>query len=143
MRIPTQGEYETATAALAAYKAFCKPYVQRNGWTVIPAKAPRPLVNGEEMSTDQVNAYSTTVEIFELNRDKPAAFSAYVQFPRNGVTTWTGEEVGIVCDVGHWHRNNLGARWRSLRVRAAWGAVYHGREYDSRQLVNLRKAKHA
>lgn len=143
MRIPSQTEYETAKAALAAYEAFAKPYVQRNGWTAIPADAPRPVFDGEELTTDRVNAYSTIVELFELDRDKPDAFSAYVQFPRNSVTTWTGEEVGIVCDRGAWHRNNFGARWRSLNVRAAWGAVYHGREYDSRQLVNLRRSRAA
>ena len=139
MRSPNQAEYETAKAALAVYAEFSKPYVQRNGWTVIPADAPRPAFEGVYLSSDRINAYSTTVELFELARDKPEKFSAYVQSPRNAITTWTGEEIGVVCDCGAWHRNNMGARWRSLRIRAAWGAVYHGREYDSRQLVNLRR----
>lgn len=141
MRIPSQAAYDTAKAALAVYADFSKPYLQRNGWTVIPADAPRPVFEGEELTTDRINAYSTDVEVFELARDKPEKFSAYVSFPRNGVTTWTGEEVGVVCDKGEWRRNNMGARWRSLRVRSAWGAVYYGREYDSRQLVNLRRSR--
>jgi hypothetical protein len=141
MRIPSQSEYQTAKAALAVYADYCKPYLQRNGWTVIPADAPRPRFEGAEMSTDQINAFSTTVELFELDRDKPAAFSAYVSFPRNGVTTWTGEEIGTVCNIGDWRRNNMGGKWRSIRVRSAWGAVYHGREYDSRQLINLRLSR--
>ena len=140
MRIPSLAEYETAKTALAVYAEFSKPYIQRNGWTVIPADAPRPVFGGEELSTDKINAYSTTVELFDLAHDRPEKFSAYVQFPRNAITTWTGEEIGFVCNKGAWHTNNFGARWRSIRVRAAWGAVYNGREYDNRQLINLRRA---
>lgn len=141
MNIPSETAYATAKTALSAYNAYCVPYIQKNGWTSIPADAPRFVFEGEVVTTDAINAYSTTVELFELARDKPEKFSAYVQFPRAAVTTWTGEEVGLVCDKGNWTRNNFGARSRSIRVRAAWGAVYYGREYDSRQFVNLRRVK--
>lgn len=143
MRTPSPSDYDTAKAALAVYERFCEPYIQRNGWTVIPADAPRPVFAGETLTTDRINAYSTIVELFELQRDKPNRFSAYVQFPRNAVTTWTGEEIGLAIDTGAWHRNNLGARWRTVRVRAAFGGIYQGREYDSRQLVNFRRLKRA
>ena len=56
MRIPTETEYATAKAALAVYADFSKPYVQRNGWTVIPADAPRPTFDGAPLDTDRVNA---------------------------------------------------------------------------------------
>lgn len=46
MRIPSETEYETAKAARTAYDAFAAPYLQRNGWTVIPADAPRPIFQG-------------------------------------------------------------------------------------------------
>ena len=141
MRIPSQTDYDRAKAALAAYAEFCKPYVQKNGWTVIPADALRPSFEGVELTTDKVNAFSTDVELFELDRDKPEKLSAYVAAPHDRVTTWTGEQIGLVCYAGSWHRNNMGARWRSLRVRSAWGAIYHGREYDSRDLVNLRRSR--
>ena len=140
MRIPTETEYATAKAALAVYADFSKPYVQRNGWTVIPADAPRPTFDGTPLDTDRVNAFSTTVELFEFDRDRPEKFSAYLSDGVD-VTTWTGEIVGYVSDRGAWHRNNFGARWRSIHVQSAWGAVYSGREYDSRQLVNLKRMR--
>lgn len=143
MRIPTHAEYSHAQAALAAYREFSKPYLQRNGWTVIPADAPRPVFEGVELTTDAINVCSTNVELFEFNRDRPDKLSAYVTFPRNSVTTWTGEEIGIVIDKGHWNRNNFGARWRTVKMRSDWGDLYSGREYDSRQLVNFKRLVHA
>lgn len=143
MRQVTAEQNATARAAIAAYREFSKPYVQRNGWTVIPADAPRPLFDGVELTTDRINAFSTDAELYSLATEKPDAFTAYVHFPRNGITTWTGEEVGFVVDRGAWNRNNFGGRWRQVRVRAAWGAIYAGREYDSRQCVNFRRLKAA
>jgi hypothetical protein len=144
MRIPTATEFEKAQRALEAYAAFSAQYVQKNGWTVIPADAPRPAFEGEELSTDAVNAYSTTVELYRLATDKPDRFSAYMVDRKDkapSLTTWTGETIGAVKETGPWNRNNFGARWRSVRVRADWGGVYYGREYDNRQLVNFRRAK--
>lgn len=85
------------------------------------------------------------VELFELHRDKPEHFSAYstVEDGCYSVTTWMGDSLGRVVFVGLWHRNNLGAKWRVLHVRADWGGVYSGREYKSRQLVNFRRLKQA
>lgn len=134
MRQVTQAEYDTSKAAAAAYREFCKLYVQKNGWTVIPANVTRPI------DTDAINAHSTNVELFELQRDQPAKFGGYV-LDSTGVTSWTGEQIGKVLHRGHWHRNNFGGRWRSIDVRADWGGNYHGREYDSRQFVNLQRKK--
>lgn len=157
MRIPSLSDYETARAALAVYAEFSKAYLRPNGWTVIPADAPRPSFNGSPLTSDAVNAYSTTAELFELATERPERFSAYacesdrqqrdatnyVAYRHRNLTTWTGESVGSITFTGPWHRNNLGGKWRPIRVRADWGGEYYGREYDSRQLVNLRRAKRA
>lgn len=79
------------------------------------------------------NAMRGRVELFELHRDKPAAFSAYVVGGK--VTTWMGDVVGEITN-----RSTLGKgwTWRSVTVRSAWGTIYRGREYASMQLINLR-----
>lgn len=143
MRKVTQTEYETAKRALAAYQDYCKPYVQKNGWTVIPKDAPRFVFEGDAIETDAINAHTTNVELFELERDMPERISAYVVIDntRSHVTTWTGEVIGRVTHERNWHRNNLGGRWRQVTIRSDWGHVYSGREYDSRQFVNFRRAK--
>jgi hypothetical protein len=152
MRQVTQQEYDTALAASAVYRDFCKPYVQKNGWTVIPPDAPKPTFNGAVLD---INVHSTNIELFELQRDKPEKFSAYVQEPtapqrdqtnflalrRSTVTTWTGEPIGEVVLTGVWHVNNFGGKWRQLAIRTDWNMIYTGREYDSRQFVNFRRQK--
>ncbi len=138
MRKVTQAEYELGKAALALYQEFSKPYVQKNGWTVTPVDAPdRPF------TCDEINAHSTNVELFELERDCPGKFTAYASVSniRSDVTTWTGELIARVTHQGSWHTNNMGGRWRQLTIRADWNMSYTGREYDSRQCVNFRKCK--
>jgi hypothetical protein len=139
MRQVSETEYETAKAALASYNEYCKPYVQRNGWTVIPKEAPRAFFEGKELTSDAVNAHSTNVELFEMQRDKPERFTTYVT--PEGVTTWTVERIGRVVARGDKHVNNLGGAWRAITIKTDWGFSYHGREYDSRQCVNFKRAK--
>lgn len=144
MRQVTAEQNATARAAIAAYREFSKPYVQRNGWTVIPADAPRPLFDGVELTTDRINAFSTDAELYSLATEKPDKFSAYVSASRpRAITTWTGEEVATIVDRTAYHRNNFGGRFRTIWIRAEWGGTYFGREYDSRDLVSFRRLKAA
>jgi hypothetical protein len=94
------------------------------------------------------NAMRGRVEFFELHRDKPEAVSLYVSggghhIGKPIITTWVGHRVDTKVTTGPWQRNNMGARWRLVRMTAAWGGEYSGREYDSRQLVNFRRLKGA
>lgn len=142
MRQVTAEENATAKRALAVYAEFSKPYIQRNGWTVIPADAPRPLFEGAELTTDAINAFSTAAELYQLATEKPDKFSAYVTATKGfNVTTWTGETIGAVIDRTAYHCNNFGAKFRTIWIRAEWGATYYGREYDSHDLVNFRRIK--
>ena len=147
MRIPTETEYATAKAALAVYDDFCKPYVQRNGWTVIPADAPRPIFDGAPLDTDRVNAFSTTVELFELNRDQPDRVFAYITADAGGcwrVTTWTGETISSDLIAGRAYRN---PRWSytsdiitPIRAKIC-GHWYSGRALGAGLYVKLRRVR--
>lgn len=109
MRVPSEHEYETAKRALAVYEQFSVPFVQRNGWTIIPADAPRPLFDGAPLTTDRINAYSTDIELFELARDQPDKIFAYVSAAPDGVTwritTWTGEVISDDLVTGRTYPN--------------------------------------
>lgn len=153
MRVPSLPEYETAKAALAVYAAFSAPYVQRNGWTVIPADAPRPLFEGTELTTDRINAFSAIVELFELDRDKPDTIFAYVSSrSKNGktdwhISTWAGEMLSDDLIVtGRTYRNPRRSYTSDtitpIRAKIA-GRWYHGRALGVGLYVKLRAVKHA
>jgi hypothetical protein len=91
------------------------------------------------------NEERSALEIFELQRDKPEQFMAYVSWKGNGlVTTWMGDRVAVECDVGAWHTNNMGGKWRQIRIKPDFCRWYYtGREYDSRQCVNFKRMKAA
>jgi hypothetical protein len=149
MRIPTQTEYETAQRALDAYAAFSKPYVQKNGWTAIPADAPRPVFEGAELTSGRVNAFSTTVELFELNRDKPEKVFAYISASESGAwraTTWTGETISEDLRAGRTYRNpRLSYTSNTItpvQVKIC-GQWYSGRAMGPGIYVKLRRMKNA
>lgn len=152
MRIPALQEYETAKAALAAYTEFSKPYVQRNGWSVIPANAPRPSFQGQELTTDAINAYSTTVELYELANEKPDRIFAYISSAsKDGktdwrVTTWTGEVISSELIAGRAYRNPRPSYTSNtltpIRAKIA-GRWYAGRALGPGLYVKLRALKSA
>lgn len=109
-------------------QAYAAQFVQRNGWTVLTAEQ---AAHPDYAACD--NAMRGRVELFELHRDKPAAFSAYVVGDK--ITAFMGDVVGELTN-----RSTLGKgwTWRSVTVRSAWGTIYRGREYASMQLINLR-----
>lgn len=142
MREITDAQYARAIAALAVYAEHSKPYVQRDGWTVIPADVVPPMFEGEQLSTDRVNAFSTHIELYRFAYEKPAKFSAYVSGSKpSAVTTWTGETIAVIIDRSAYHTNNFGGRFRTVWARSDWGLRYIGREWDSHDLVNFRRIK--
>lgn len=76
------------------HEAWSRQFVQKNGWTVIPADAVPPVtITNEERSM---------IERFEFCRDKPDRYFLYVQGTPNNepnhsqvtVTTFTGATLG-------------------------------------------------
>lgn len=144
--------YETLRAICDKADAYWKANAtfDRSGWSSMSAeKAAHPDYAA------CTNDMRGLVEVFELNRDKPEKFSAYVQeltreqrdatnlaaCRNRGLTGWTGETLGTVTYTGPWHRDNFGGKWRAIDVQTIWGDRYHGREYHSRQLVNLTRSR--
>lgn len=86
------------------------------------------------------NELKGAVEEYELNRDKPERFSAYVVLDKAKpgqwvVTTWPGNVVGAVL----WRK--LGQKRDTVAVRAAWGGLYQGFQSHDADCINLRRVK--
>ena len=117
---------------------------KRSGWASY-----RP----EDMP-DEVRALGVTNEMralvgeYELHRDKPAKFSAYVYERPNAsigkdwhVGLWApAEMLGRAFVTSSW-RDRHGNRRYSIRVRADWGGEYVGQTQGAGMYVNLRRVK--
>src|SRR5215471_7649311 len=125
----TQGDYEYARAGLAIYKAWSAQYVQRNGWTVIPANTPHPDYMGEPLHTARVNRFSSIVERFEFHRDAPERVFCYPSKRGNveHATTWTGDSIGqsVIRFGRRWH-DNFGGTRQAVSFIGSNGYWYHG-----------------
>lgn len=136
----TSAEHAALRAKLATYAAWAEQFKQRNGWTVIPADAVPPVT----VTNDERSA----VETFELCRDKPDAFLAYVEADEGGawaVTTWTGEKLSADLIAGASYPNPR-ASYTSrtltpIRIKSIWGDWYTGRALGAGLYVKLRKVK--
>lgn len=137
----TEADYTFAKALQAIYEEHCKPYVQKNGWTVIPAGTLAPLdMFGEPVTAARVIRASSIIERWELMRDKPERFVAYVR--GDTIVIWTGHVIGHVTWQTNWSLWRGNNRRRTVHARMAWGgAHYYGIETDSGTLVNMRRSK--
>lgn len=68
------------------------------------------------------NAETGLVEQYELHRDKPDSFFAYLSSDGRSVTTWTGDILGYVSRLSTW-RDNFGGVRHHISFRMA------GRDY--------------
>lgn len=103
------------------------------------------------MSATITNEERSRREVEAFKRDVPSRYFAYHAGPifrprgdRVGVgrtiTTWTGDLLANVVDVGDVWRSNMGDRRQSFRARAVNGATYSGIAYlDSGDYVRMRR----
>lgn len=96
----------------------------------------------DRMGDDAPNYLRSHVEQYELTRDKPDAFTAYIHENGKTVTTWMGDELGVVeRESGVIGRHNLGHVVNGGGVRAytvrAFGRRYHGRGGGRGMCINL------
>lgn len=67
------------------------------------------------------NAELSELEVFELHRDKPERFTAYVSWGgSNIISTWVGDRVAVECRIFPWHTNNFGGKWRQITIKAGF-----------------------
>lgn len=135
----TAEQHAALRAKLATYDAWAAQFKQRNGWTVIPADAVPPV----KVTNDERSA----VEVFELCRDKPDAFLAYVSAEGGSwrIATWTGEKLSADLIAGASYRNprpsHTSRTLTPIRVKSIWGDWYMGRALGAGIYVRLRKTK--
>jgi hypothetical protein len=79
------------------------------------------------------------VEFYELMRDKPEQFFAYVSSDGKNITTWTGLFLGTVSLGAGWHVNSyISNRMYQVTARV-FGRTYTGRTMGAGMCANLRE----
>lgn len=122
----TQADYERERAICDKAFAYAQQFRQPNGWTVIPGDA--------ELHPDYAacdNAMRGRVERFEILRDIPDKFTAYLESgkpdgigSRLAVTCWPGDLLGYAVV------NSIGPRRGWACERQRYGRAWiNGREY--------------
>lgn len=108
----TQADYERERAICDKANAYIDKFRGKNGWVSIPTGMQHPPYYS---ACD--NAMRGRVEQFEILRDLPAKFSAYLSSDGKHITCWPG--------------NVLGSAW-AISSRPAGGSVYSCRYYYGR-----------
>lgn len=111
----TETDYRRERAICDKAMQYAERFKQKNGWIVIPAEDAK---HPDYAACD--NAMRGRVEQFELLRDLPDRFSAYLSSDCSKVTTWAGD--------------TLGQAW-ILSSRPAGGSVYSCRYYYGRARI--------
>lgn len=113
-------------------------------------------IAGLDVPPRPTNEMRSAVEVFELHRDKPQKFTAYVDdalldapvrppgsaYDVQGEITdhWACATLGKYRVVTHW-LDRHGNRRYSIRVWADWGGEYVGQTQGAGMYVNLRRVK--
>lgn len=85
------------------------------------------------------NAMRGRVQAFEIRRDMPERFTAYVSGDGTHITTWPGDVLGV-CTLGRgWRvRSWIGSRMYQAYARVN-GVLYTGRTFGGGMYINLRR----
>lgn len=139
MQTYTESDYLRDKAIVDRANAYWQSHATfaRNGWSSMSAD----LASHPDWAACD-NGTRGRVESFELARDKPDRFAAYVT-NKPDVALWPGNVIGTITYRGHWNTSGFGhsTKWRQVVFRSAWGMEYHGREYNTMQLVRFRAYK--
>lgn len=120
----TSEQYTEHKERNARHDAWAQQYVQKNGWTVIPAGVQPPpdaAITNEERGE---------IELYEFVNDPPSTYFLYVNETTRNATAWPGQVLGSVS-FGREYRDNFGGRRVPVRIQAVNGRTYAGTYYKS------------
>ncbi len=133
----TESDYDREKAicekAEQYFNAYCS--YDKGGWRSLSAELAK---HSDYTSCD--NDMRGRIEAFELIRDKPERFSAYVT-DKPEIMTFPGNILGTITYRGKWNYGGFNCKWRQIVMRSIWGKVYYGREYNTMQLIRFRAYK--
>lgn len=131
----TESEYIVARAICDKANAYADSIMRPNG------KYLRNWISADEAKNPDyancTNELRGKVDQFELLRDMPEKFGAYLSSDEKAVTVWTGLPLGrVTCITGRWNRGQM----VSFRANIA-GVEYIGRGQGAGMYCSMRKAK--
>lgn len=132
----TESDYRRDRATCDKAAAYWKANATftRGGWSSMsPELAAHPAYAAATPETWD------RVETFELRRDKPESFVAYVGPDGSTLQTWRGTWLGVVRLGCSWPvRSHFGPRMYQAEVRA-FGRTYTGRTFGKGMAIRLRE----
>jgi hypothetical protein len=136
----TEADYQRERAICDKAQAYWKAHASydRSGASSMTAEQ---AAHPDYAACD--NAMRGRVEAWELQRDKPAVFFAYLDAKGEHVTTWLGDVIGRVTRLRRsTHRTWNGARHSMYHVHVtAFGKRYHGKGSGPGMCITLRAFK--
>jgi hypothetical protein len=133
----TQTQYEVERAICDKAQAYWKANATftKDGWSSMG----KELCARPDYAVCD-NAMRGRVEQFELHRDRPDRFTAYISSDGNFATVWTGDKIGQVIFESKTERKSQDGAVYAYVIKSNWGKTYRG--YGMRGLcINLKLAK--
>jgi len=88
------------------------------------------------------NAMRSRLEIHHFKTEKPRSFYAYQKLDKRLITTWTGDKLGDIVQMGPEYRSNMGDKRVPIRVHGINGITYSGTAYvGAGDYVRLQQVK--
>ena len=89
------------------------------------------------------NDERSAVEAWEFQHTQRDRYTAYVDFDKTKVTTWTGQLLGTITKVGREWRDSFGGKRIALSVLGINGVHYHGTYFvSSGDYCHLKARRH-
>ena len=124
--IKSEKQYVKKRQIADAYQTEAKKIMFRNG------KQTNYLTAEERKGLPKVtNADRSAIEVYEFKKDKPEKYTAYVNPEKRKVTTWTGQELGSIYEMGVPYRDNFGGERQNIKFKTDSGDRYSGTYFKS------------
>lgn len=120
--ITTIEEYNSLKAKLTANNQAIKDYCRINKTNGIPVEISNSFPFAAEVNNDLRSA----IEEFEFRINPPEKYFLYVDTARNIVTTWTGQKLGNITELGKTFRSNMSDDRQYIKFTGVNGFKYSG-----------------
>nr|WP_298657062.1 hypothetical protein [uncultured Flavobacterium sp.] len=126
-------EFKNHTEYLDAYhkyqqnNAVTKEYLKKNKTNAIPVE----IANTFPYANEVTNELRSAIEAWEFKIKPPQKYLVYVNLEKRVVTTWTGQVLGNITQIGREFRSNMGDKRINIRFKGINTLNYSGTFYKS------------
>lgn len=89
------------------------------------------------------NDERSAIETWEFKHSQPEKYVAYANFEKRIVTTWTGQVLGQITEIGRKYTNNFGDQKTPIKITGINGVLYHARSSGTSMAFHMKARKKA